>query len=79
MCSLFREKLDLPIEEDHDDHLYENVVQITPSSDSDSDVTPPSPRVAEKTSPQTTKKKENVLPPKVEQKKSKAGMLFMCV
>ena len=40
MYSLFRERLDLPIDDDHDDHLYENWVPKTPSSDSDSDSSP---------------------------------------
>ena len=58
MGSLFREKLDLPIEEEHDDHLYENVVPLTPSSDSDSDcVTAPS-FGTEKPSHQAIKAKE---------------------
>ena len=60
MCSLFRERLDLPIDEDHDDHLYENVVPRTPSSDSDSEMTPQSPVFFDK--------KDKVVAPKIEHK-----------
>lgn len=62
MLSLFREKLDLPMEENHDGHLYENVVPVTPNSDSDSDFTPSSPIFFDKTTHQTSNKKENTFP-----------------
>lgn len=37
MCSLFREKLNLPIEEEMESHLYENVTVACSNEDSDSD------------------------------------------
>lgn len=66
MYSLFRERLDLPIDDDHDDHLYENWVPRTTSSDSDSDVTPSSPLFFD--SQIATNKKDNMAAAKVEQK-----------
>ena len=77
MCCLFRDKLNLPIEEDHDDHLYENVVLVTQGSDSDSDFTPSSSNVVDKTSHQTSKT-EDTTPRKI-QHKSKAGMFLLCL
>ncbi|XP_028407981.1 tyrosine-protein phosphatase non-receptor type 12-like isoform X2 [Dendronephthya gigantea] len=70
MLSLFREKLDLPIEEIHDHHLYENVsVPRTQSSDSDSDLIPQSPISIDKTPhPKVMKKKEKPSAAKLEQK-----------
>lgn len=71
MLSLFREKLDLPMEEEHDDHLYENVVPMTPNSDSDSDFAPASPIFFNKTTHQTSNKKESTpsyFPTKIEHK-----------
>ena len=77
MLSLFREKLDLPIEEIHDDHLYENVsVPLTPSSDSDSDFTPQSPIFVDKIPHQKVmKNKEKPSAAKFEQK-SKNFIVF---
>lgn len=77
ILSLFRDKLDLPIDEDHDNHLYENVVPLTHSSDSDSDFTPPLSATIENTPRQPWGNvSDKVSAGKVEDH-SKTGMLLL--